>query len=385
MPSRLERRLLPFGDAEVPYVYGAGCTPALAAAIAERLAGTDALLLVADRGALPHARPVAAELARSTRVEMQVLDAAERHKTLPTVQALLETAVARGLTRRSAVLAMGGGTIGNIAGLAAALLFRGTRLVHLPTTPVAAFDATVSLKQGVNLSAGKNLCGTYLAPALIACDLAWLTTVPRPELLTGLAEMVKNVLVAAPGRAGALTAALHGLGASPHEALGALLEIGVEAKAPYLRDDPRERGGALIFEYGHTAGHAIEFVSAGAIGHGEAVAWGMLVAAEVARRRHGLAAADVAAHHRLIAPLGLPDPAERLAGLSRAAIRAALAADNKRGYGPCAPDEVLMVLLDAVGRPVPGPPGGPPLVPVPVPAVMAAFETVAMSLQEVAR
>jgi hypothetical protein len=111
----------------------------------------------------------------------------------------------------------------------------------------------------------------------------------------------------------------------------------------------------------------------------------MLVAAEVARRRHGLAAADVAAHHRLIAPLGLPDPAERLAGLSRAAIRAALAADNKRGYGPCAPDEVLMVLLDAVGRPVPGPPGGPPLVPVPVPAVMAAFETVAMSLQEVAR
>ncbi|WP_426502046.1 3-dehydroquinate synthase family protein [Dactylosporangium sp. McL0621] len=378
MRSPYEELGLAFGDAMVPYLYGTDCTPALAAAVLERLGDVDAILLVLDDGVRGHADAVAAELARRVRVEPVAVEAAERHKTLPTVHHLLETAVARGLTRRSAVVAMGGGTVGNLAGLAAALLFRGTRLVHLPTTPVAAFDATVSLKQGVNLSAGKNLAGTYFVPALIACDLAWLSTMPRHDLLTGLAEMVKNVLVAAPGLEPKLVRALE----EPRLALRALLEIGVEAKAPYVAADPRERGGALIFEYGHTAGHAVEFVSGGAIRHGEAVAWGMLVAAEVARRHHGLAADDVAAHHRLVARLDLPGAATRLDGLGRDAIRAALAADNKRGYGPCAPGEVLMVLLDSVGRTVPGPAGGPPLVPVPIEAVMDAFETVAMNALE---
>ncbi|MER7279283.1 iron-containing alcohol dehydrogenase [Dactylosporangium sp. NPDC000244] len=378
MRSPYEELGLAFGDATVPYLYGTGCTPALAEAIADRLGDADAILFVADDGVRGHADAVAAGLRRRVRVEPVTVEAAERHKTLPTVHHLLETAVARGLTRRSAVVAMGGGTVGNIAGLAAALLFRGTRLVHLPTTPVAAFDATVSLKQGVNLSAGKNLAGTYFVPALIACDLAWLSTVPRHDLLTGLAEMVKNVLVAAPGLESRLVPALE----DPGAALPSLLEIGVAAKAPFVAADPRERGGALIFEYGHTAGHAIEFVSGGEIHHGEAVAWGMLIAAEVARRRHGLAADDVAAHHRLVARLDLPDAAARLGGLDRAAIRAALAADNKRGYGPCAPGEVLMVLLDTVGRALPGPPGGPPLVPVPVEAVMEAFETVALNALE---
>ncbi|MEV0127910.1 hypothetical protein AB0H83_05510 [Dactylosporangium sp. NPDC050688] len=384
MRSPYEALTLAFGDATVPYLYGTDCAAALAGAVLDRLGDLDAILFVADDRVRGHADAVAAELARRVRVERVQVEAAERHKTLPTVQHLLEAAVAGRLTRRSAVAAMGGGTVGNIAGLAAALLFRGTRLVHLPTTPVAAFDATVSLKQGVNLSAGKNLAGTYFVPALIACDLAWLSTVPRTDLLTGLAEMVKNVLVAAPGLEPKLTRALEGLDADPDRraALRALLEIGVEAKAPYVAADPREQGAALIFEYGHTAGHAIEFVSGGRIGHGEAVAWGMLVAAEVARRRHGLAAGDVAAHHRLVSLLGLPDAAVRLRDLDRDAIRAVLAKDNKRGYGPCAPGEVLMVLLDTAGRAVPGPPGGPPLVPVPVPVVMDAFETVALNALE---
>ncbi|GAA3287794.1 iron-containing alcohol dehydrogenase [Dactylosporangium vinaceum] len=372
--SPYEELSLAFGDASVPYLYGHDCTPALAGALVDRLAagpaGLDAVLLVTDDGVRGHAAAVAAELARHVRVATVPLQAEERHKTLPTVQHLLESAVAQGLTRRSAIVAMGGGTVGNIAGLAAALLFRGTRLVHLPTTPVAAFDATVSLKQGVNLSAGKNLAGTYFVPTLIACDLAWLATVPRHDLLTGMAEMVKNILVAAPELEKKLVVALDG---APPD-LRALLEVGVEAKAPFVAADPRERAGALIFEYGHTAGHAIEFVSGGTIRHGEAVAWGMLIAAEVARRRHGLAAPDVARHHRLTALLDLPAARTRLQALDRGAIRAALAADNKRGYGPCAPGEVLMVLLDGIGRPVPGPPGGPPLVPVPVSAVIDALE-----------
>lgn len=375
----LTEQRLSFGDIEVPYLHGVDCAPELARTILDRLGDVDALLFVADARVAGHAGPVTAALAQRVRVEMLSIDAVEPQKTLTTVQSILEHAVAAGLTRRSAVVAMGGGMVGNVAGLAAALLFRGTRLVQLPTTPVAAFDATVSIKQGVNLSAAKNLCGTYFAPALIACDLAWLATVPRADLLTGLAEMVKNVLVADPGLEERLTSAIGALPDHPHQALGRLLAVGIEAKAPYLRVDPRERQAALVFEYGHTAGHAIEFASGGTIGHGEAVAWGMLAAAEVARRRHGLAEADVAAHHRLVALLDLPAPAARLDTLDRAAVRAAIEADNKRGYARCGSQEVLMVLLGAVGRPLGGAAGDPaaPLVAVPTEVLLEAIDTVA--------
>jgi 3-dehydroquinate synthetase len=370
----LEHRLT-FGETEVPYLHGVDCEAELAAAVTDRLADVDALLLVVDDRVTGHAARVAALLARSIRVETFALRARHRHKTLESVQSIMDAAIDRGLTRRSAIVAMGGGTTGNMAGLAAALLFRGVRLVHLPTTPVAAFDATISLKQAVNLRAGKNLCGTYFPPALIACDLRWLTTVPPAELLTGVAEMVKNVLVAAPGLETKLTAAIGALPERPDAALRQLLEIGIDAKAPFLSGDPHERRGALVFEYGHTAGHAIEFLHAGGVGHGEAVAWGMLAAAEVGRR-YGLSEADVATHHRLTALLDLPDPAVRLRPLEPAALRGVLAADNKRGYGPCAPDEVLMVVLGGIGRPLAAA-GRPPLVAVPIAVLMAAIETVA--------
>lgn len=378
----LTEHRLAFGEAEIPYLYGTDCVPELADAVLDRLGDVDALLFVVDERVVGHASAVVRRLARRVRVEVHPVAAREPQKTLGTVQAIMDAAVARGLTRRSAVVAMGGGTVGNLAGLAAALLYRGIRLVHLPTTPVAAFDATVSLKQGVNLDAGKNLCGTYFMPTLIACDLAWLATVPRGDLLTGLAEMVKNVLVAAPGFEPKLTRALGALSRRPGQALAWLLEIGVEAKVPYLRTDPHERREALVFEYGHTAGHAIEFASGGTIGHGEAVAWGMLAAAEVARRHHGLSAADVEAHHRLVALLELPDPTRRLADLDRAALRAVIEADNKRGYATCGPDEVLMVLLVEVGRPLgaeatgTAPVSAPPLVPVPTRALLDAIESI---------
>lgn len=175
----------------------------------------------------------------------------------------------------------------------------------------------------------------------------------------------------------------HGaLSRRPGQALGWLLEIGIEAKVPYLRTDPHERREALVFEYGHTAGHAIEFASGGTIGHGEAVAWGMLAAAEVARRHHGLSAAHVEAHHRLVTLLELPDPTQRLADLDRATLRAVIEADNKRGYARCGPDEVLMVLLAELGRalgaeaPGAAPMPAPPLVPVPTRTLLDAIETI---------
>jgi 3-dehydroquinate synthetase len=365
------------GDEPIPYYYGFGCADDLVNALAAELKNADAGLLIADRAVAPFAKDILGRLAESMTMHVYFLDAEERNKTLGAVQSVIDFAVDRRLTRDSFFLAMGGGLTGNIAGLAASLIYRGVRFAHLPTTSVAAFDSVLSLKQAVNLPRGKNLCGCYARPTAIACDLGWLTTAPRSGLVNGLAEMVKNVLIATPEHETLLLRSLSQLGeeAAP-DALLSLMHIGIDAKEPLLRADPKERREALIFEYGHTAGHSIEFVSQGVICHGEAVAWGMLVAAEVSRSLGYLDEAEVAHHREIVAHLGLPDPRSRLGGLDFARLRQVLAADNKRGYVQCAPDEVPMVLLKGVAEPVLAV-SGHPLVAVPLDTVMTALSTVA--------
>ena len=149
--------------------------------------------------------------------------------------------------------------------------------------------------------------------------------------------MAKNVLAVLPQREEALGRALRELPEQPIDALLELLDIGRVAKTPYLDSDPRERREALVFEYGHTMGHAIEFVSAGTVNHGEAVAWGMLVAAEVSHALGHLSADDLDRHYRVVSWLQLP-PAQASPGrLDRGLLRATLATDNKRGYLRCRP------------------------------------------------
>ncbi|GAB3998698.1 hypothetical protein GCM10029992_25240 [Glycomyces albus] len=134
----------------------------------------------------------------------------------------------------------------------------------------------LSLKQGVNLEAGKNLCGAYSAPSMICCDLSWMVTIPQAELLTGITEMAKNVLAVLPDWEDTFVEALAALPGQPISAFEGLFALGLEAKAPMLEDDPHERHRSLVFEYGHTVGHALEASSAGTMSHGEAVAWGIL-------------------------------------------------------------------------------------------------------------
>jgi 3-dehydroquinate synthetase len=364
-----------FGDVEVPYRYGSGCTDEVVESLAKCVSALEGVLFVVDQQVKHYAEPIIEKLSATVRVESLVLDASERHKTLDEVEAVMEFALARGLSRSTAVIIMGGGVTGNVAGLAASLLFRGTPLIHLPTTPVSAFDSVISMKQGVNLRIGKNLCGTYFAPSLILADLRWLTSVPPSTLRPSLAEMAKNVLITAPEKAGAYTTAMEILDDDPLSALTTMMDIGITAKAPYLRDDPKEKGRAIIFEYGHTAGHAIEFITAGAVSHGEAVAWGMLVAAEVSRERYGLAPACLEEHYRLLGLLDLPDPGRRFSSIDRPSLKAKLTSDNKRGYAPCRADEVPMVLLEDTGRPL-GMGSPHPLLPVPLPLVEAAIDRV---------
>jgi 3-dehydroquinate synthase/2-deoxy-scyllo-inosose synthase len=365
---------LRIGSAEVPYRYGADCPDAVCEAI-EALHPASAIIVL-DEAVRAHAEPLLTRLRRRMPVHPFMVVPVEKRKRLSLVESLLDHAVAHGADRTSVVLAMGGGLVGNVAGLAASLLYRGVRLVHLPTTPVAAFDAVFSLKQGVNLGAGKNLCGTYLAPALICCDLSWLATIPRPALLTGITEMAKNVLAVVPDWEDVFDEALTQLPERPVVAFDTLFTLGLAAKAPLLSADPHERHGALVFEYGHTVGHALESMPAADISHGEAVAWGMLVAAEVSAQLGHLDQDGVTRHYRLLSRLELPSAHAALGRVDREMLAARLATDNKRGHIPSFPGSLPMVLLRRLGEPVKGPDGR-PLIPVPADVALDAFEKVA--------
>jgi 3-dehydroquinate synthetase len=361
-----------FGSHEVPYRYGVDCTDALLDAVLEQVGGGPVLFVV-DRAVLDgHARPVLDRLRQRVALHPFVVEAEEHQKRLTLVETLLEYAVERGFDRGGTVIAMGGGLVANVGGLTAALLYRGVRLIHLPTTPIAAFDAVLSLKQAVNLRSGKNLCGTYFPPALIACDLAWLATIPHREMLTGVAEMAKNVLAVVPEHTTAFETAVTQLDTRQAAAVEALWRIGFTAKEPLLARDPRERRAALVFEYGHTVGHALEFMSGGTVGHGEAVAWGMLVAAEVSAALGYLDEAALSRHYRVVGRLRLPTPGVALSWVDPAGLRAAIANDNKHGYLPGGSGDVPMVLLRAPGATVTGP-DGLPLTMVPDTIILTAL------------
>lgn len=372
----VSRRLF-FGADACEYIHGYRCSIEIANALCTFVGPGRTVLFIADSNVATHAAPLIEVLGEYVDVVSLVADATETTKRLVVVEELMEAALAGGATRRSVAIVMGGGTVGNLGGMVAALLYRGLPLIHLPTTAIAAFDSVLSLKQAVNLRLGKNLCGTYHRPKQIMCDLAWLESMPRHALVIGLGEMAKNVLTVMPSSFDRFVEALHGFTEdgvtdSNHDALTTLLDVGIRAKAPYLAADPHERGPALVFEYGHTVGHALEFASGGAMSHGEAIGWGMLVAAEVAEAT--VAEEELVPIHReLILPLGLR--ASLLHAVEPDRVVELLHTDNKRGLLPVRNDEVAMVLLKRLGEPARS--ESLPVVPVPVDIVRTALTVVA--------
>lgn len=338
----------PFGDETTPIVYGVDCEDQLADRVA-RIVPSGLVVMIADRQVAAVAERVRRLLsARGLRAVVLTVDATERAKSLATVDELARQALAAGMSRSSSVVSVGGGLVENIAGMLAGLAFRGVPVVHLPTTPVGAFDAVLSRKQAVNLDGVKNVLGLFRTPAFVGVDLRWLETVDRALLVTGLAEMAKNVVAVVPEEADRFVAAVHDLDTDVSASLMALLDIGVRAKEPFLAADPDERGAALVFEYGHTVGHAIETSTVSPRPHGESVGWGMLVAADVAREVTGLGQEAFCLHDELLRPLGIgrANPPE----LDVDVVVERTLRDNKRGYRPLAPDEVGMVLLTEAGR-----------------------------------
>ena len=250
----------------------------------------------------------------------------------------------RGLRRDGGVVALGGGTVGDVGGLAAALALRGVPVVQAPTTLLAACDSALGGKTAVDLASGKNLAGAFHAPRLVAVDTATLETLPLRAFRSGLAEVVKTSFLDA-----AFHRAMARLEAPPAArapaAVGEAVRRSLGVKARAVTRDPFERTGErAALNLGHTVGHALETASGHRLQHGEAVAWGLLAALRLSVAQAGLApaAAEALAARvvRLVAP---PVP-------TRAAVRAMpefLGADKKADR-----TGLRAVLLAGPGRPV---------------------------------
>ena len=311
-------------------------------------------------------------LSRRASAELIYHSPGEGAKRLCEVERVIDEILRLGGTRASCVVTFGGGVSGNLGGLVAALLFRGIRLVHVPTTLVGIHDSVISLKQAVNAKAGKNMIGTYYLPQFVLADTQYLQTLRPDHVRSGLCEVIKNALAICPDQIPWLEETLE-----PSREIGAedwveLIRKCIAAKLMVMNDDPYEKGPGLVLEYGHTVGHAIEHTASGAISHGEAVGLGMLVAARISSRMGYLDQGSVDKHWDLVHRCGIS--VKRPATTSVPEILEKVASDNKRGHLANAPGHVPMVLLEHLGQPIRS--SELPLIPVSLSLVEEAMEVI---------
>ena len=293
------------GERSYPILIGDGLLrdrEALAAAIAAR----DLLVVTNDVVAPLYLAPLEAALA-GRRVASVVLPDGEAHKTLATVARIFDALVAARMNRDACVLALGGGVVGDMAGFAAACYQRGVDCVQLPTTLLAQVDSSVGGKTGVNHPGGKNLIGAFHQPRAVLADVSALRTLPPRELRAGLAEVIKYGLIADEPFLAWIERHLDDLLALERDAIVYAVRRSCELKSAIVAADEREHGRRALLNLGHTFGHAIETAAGyGEWLHGEAVAAGMLVAADLSRRLGWLCDEDVARLAGLLRRAGLP-------------------------------------------------------------------------------
>lgn len=244
----------------------------------------------------------------------------EQHKTLATIADLYDQFLAAKLDRNSPVLSLGGGVIGDMAGFAAASYLRGVPFVQIPTSLLAMVDASVGGKTGVDLPQGKNLVGAFKQPVTVLIDPTVLASLPAAELRSGLAEVIKHGIIAAPALFEQLEEGL------PIN-LKHLLAAAVQVKVQIVEEDPFEQGRRAVLNLGHTFGHAIELVSNFTLRHGEGVALGMVAASHMAAQLERCDPALVERITRVIAGHGLPT---QISGYDVDAVINAMGHDKKR-------------------------------------------------------
>lgn len=215
------------------------------------------------------------------------INAGEKSKSYGCLHQIYDEALAWGIDRKTPVLALGGGVVGDLAGYAAASLLRGLPFVQLPTTLIAQVDSAIGGKTGINHKTGKNLIGAFHQPAFVCADLETLTSLPYREWTSGLAEVVKHALIADLDFFTWMEEHWQAIIDREPAILGSLIHRGAGIKTVVVSEDEREAGLRAILNFGHTFGHAVEHVAGyGHYTHGEAVALGMQAALHLSAKLH---------------------------------------------------------------------------------------------------
>jgi 3-dehydroquinate synthase len=246
-------------------------------------------------------------------------------------------------SRTDAVIGFGGGAVTDLAGFVAATWLRGVRLVQIPTSVLGMVDAAIGGKNGINTAEGKNLVGTFYAPAAVVCDLDTLADLPRNEILAGFAEVVKAGFIQVPEILDIIEADVARATDPTTPEFRRVVELAIEMKARVVGEDFKESGLREILNYGHTLGHAVEHAERYGWRHGAAVAVGMMFAAELARLSGRLSESAVDRHRRILESLTLPTtyPVGRWKTLL-----ATMQRDKKTRSGM-----LRFIVLDDIGKP----------------------------------
>jgi 3-dehydroquinate synthase len=322
------------GERSYPIVIGNGLIGSFE--LAEYLDGPDCLV-VSNETVAPLYLPQLHKVLPADRVVVSLPDG-EEYKTLSTAEQVLDRLAASQANRDATVIALGGGVVGDIAGFAAACYMRGVAFIQVPTTLLAQVDSSVGGKTGVNHDQGKNLIGAFHQPSLVLIDTDTLKSLPDRELKAGLAEIIKYGAIADPEFFAWLEENMGALLDRDPDALAHAIRRSCELKAEVVAGDEREAGRRAILNFGHTFGHAIEnSLGYGEWLHGEAVAAGMLMAAELS----GIDDESQTRLRNLVEAAGLPacPPA-----IGAAKMRTAMEMDKK-----VRAKQVRFVLLRSLG------------------------------------
>tara|TARA_B110000438_G_scaffold292760_1_gene331590 strand:+ start:842 stop:1891 length:1050 start_codon:yes stop_codon:yes gene_type:complete len=284
------------GDRSYPVLVGAGVASELAVHLRELV------LLPTSRAAVVTQEGIPVTVDPGVEHRVFTIPEGESAKTLATIEVLCRAFAQWGLTRADIVIGVGGGVVTDVAGFAAASYHRGLPVVHVATTLLAQVDAAIGGKTGVNLPEGKNLVGAFWQPSLVLCDTALLDTLPEREMRSGLGEVAKYHFLD-----GSLFEENTGREAVSLDELAIDDRVArcVEIKAEVVAADERDSGRRAVLNYGHTLGHAIETTGRYDLRHGEAVAVGLVYAAELARSLGRINDDRVAEHRRVVESYGL--------------------------------------------------------------------------------
>jgi len=337
---------VPLGNRSYNIVIGRGLLRGLGAAC-KKLGLGNRCAIISDRNVARHFGKLAQKSLQGAGFDavLIVVPAGETAKSLKTVQSCYDRLAQHRLERKSFIVALGGGVVGDLAGFVAATYLRGIPFVQVPTTLLSQVDSSVGGKVGVNLKAGKNLVGAFYQPRLVLCDLDTLRTLPAREYRSGLAEVIKYGIIYDAALFKKLERDLPQLLKRNPKTLADVVARCCEIKAAVVGKDETDTGLRAILNFGHTIGHGLEAISGyGKYLHGEAIAIGQVAASELSARLTGLPAADVRRVRQLFRRAGLP-VSVKLGPPALKRLLAAMKLDKKVSGG-----EIKFVLARKIGR-----------------------------------